>query len=179
MTVYALGGRRPDPEGAKQARFPIGNRKLVADRIRQVFLRHNAMTLVASAACGADLVALDVAGQLNIDRHVVLPFAPDQFKNTSVLDRPGDWGAIYEQIIGQVVADGRLIVLDLKVGSDDTYRQANDCIINTTTSLGNEKNPPRICLVWEGAPRSPGDISYQLAESGRVLGWPIDEVLTV
>ncbi len=178
MAVYALAGRRPDPEGTETIRFPLANRDMVAERIGQLFSRNNTTTLVASAACGADLIALQVAGRLNLKRHIVLPFSVARFRETSVTDRPGDWGSLYDSIIAEVEADSGLMILDLEAGSDDAYRKANDAMIDLAAKLSNEEDPPRICIVWEGSERE-GDISNQLADSGRARGWPVDEVLTV
>lgn len=58
MIVYALAGRRPDRTDAEAQRFPIGNRGLVADRVEALFADRQADALVASTACGADLIAL-------------------------------------------------------------------------------------------------------------------------
>ena len=178
MTVYALAGRRPDPEGADNVRFPLANRAIVAERIEQLFTRNKATVLVASGACGADLIALDVARRLNLERHVVLPFSVARFRETSVTDRPGDWGGLYDSIMREVEADGRLMLLDLEPGSDDPYSKANDAMIDLTATLAGPGGPPRVCIVWEGSERE-GDISNQLADSGRARGWPVDEVLTV
>ncbi len=178
MTVCVLAGRRPDPEGADIVRFPLANRDMVAERIEQLFSRNKATTLVASAACGADLIALDVAGRLNLERHIVLPFSIARFRKTSVTDRPGDWGGLYDSIIAETAVDGGLMLLDLPPGSDDAYRLANDAMIDLAAKLANAGDPPRICIVWEGSERE-GDISNQLADSGRARGWTVDELLTV
>ena len=47
--------------------------------------------LVCSAACGADLIALQAAGRVSLRRRIVLPFEPSRFRDSSVVDRPGDW----------------------------------------------------------------------------------------
>src|SRR5690349_16640107 len=89
--IVAVTGRRPDPAGAPEARFPVANREAVAMHLERLLARLRPGALVASAACGADLIALDVARQLRIRRRIVLPCAPDQFRDASVTDRPGDW----------------------------------------------------------------------------------------
>ena len=179
MTVYALAGRRPDPPDAEARRFPLANRELVTRRVGELFIQNNATALVASAACGADLIALGAAGLLQLRRFIVLPFDRTRFRETSVTDRPGDWGADYDRILDEVAAAGGLAVLDLAVEGDDPYRRANEKIIETAAGLASDTDPVHVCLVWEGAPRGPDDITYQLAETARARGWPVDEVLTV
>jgi len=66
------------------------------------------------------LIVLSEAGSLGLRRRVVLPFEPKRFRETSVVDRPGDWGTIYDQVIDQVETNGDLVVLG-KTDQDDPY----------------------------------------------------------
>ena len=179
MTVYALSGRRPDPPGAEFRRFPLENHDLVRERIQFLFEDNAARTLVASAACGADLIALQVAEALGMERHVVLPFASLDFRRTSVVDRPGDWGDLFDRTIDTIQRTGKLTDLGLSPGSDDAYNLANEAIIATAEHLPVGHETVRMCLVWEGAPRGSGDISYDMAQQADALGWPVDEIKTL
>ena len=58
----ALAGRRVDAADASEPRFPLASVPLVRDRLHAFFTERPAAALVSSAACGADLVALEVAG---------------------------------------------------------------------------------------------------------------------
>src|SRR5690349_3650476 len=97
--VIALAGRRVDPPGADPRRFPLENVETVSKRIGQLFAERNAAALVSAAACGADLLALEVAKSRHMRRRVVLPFSRDVFRRTSVVDRPGDWGDRYDRAL--------------------------------------------------------------------------------
>src|SRR5215475_9263435 len=88
IMIVALAGRRIDAEGSESIRFPMKNVELVKERLRTLFISLKPQVLVCSAACGADLVALQVAGELKIRRSIVLPFAQAAFKSSSVVDRP-------------------------------------------------------------------------------------------
>jgi hypothetical protein len=179
MIVYALAGRRPDRTDAEAQRFPIGNRSLVGERVESLFAVRQADALVASAACGADLIALDVAGRLGMRRHVVLPFGRVKFRETSVTDRPGDWGADYDRVIAAVETAGGLTELGMTQDGDEPYLRTNEAIIEQAGALAGDGGTARICLVWEGKPRGANDITFQLADTARARGWPVDEVLTV
>jgi hypothetical protein len=179
MIVYALAGRRPDRPDAEALRFPIANRGLVAKRVEALFADRQAGALVASAACGADLIALEVAGRLGMRRLVVLPFGRAKFRETSVTDRPGDWGDDYDHIIDEVDAAGGLTELGMKPNGDKPYLRTNEAIIERAAALAGDGGSARICLIWEGKPRGEDDITYQLAEAARGRGWPVDEVLTL
>src|SRR4051794_21319816 len=104
--VAALAGRRIDPPGVRTKRFPLDRVAAVKMALTRSFHRHRVGTLVASAACGADLVALDVAGELGLARRIVLPFGVQRFGISSVTDRPGDWGPLYRRIVAEVKAQG-------------------------------------------------------------------------
>src|SRR5271168_3121652 len=67
-TVLAVSGRRIDPEGADQPGFPAANEALVALRIRNMMLSTSAKVVVCSGACGTDILALEVAAQLDLGR---------------------------------------------------------------------------------------------------------------
>ena len=60
----------------------------VKEKLKHLFIANSITYLVRSWACGADLIALDIAGQLNISRKMVLPFDAETFRSTSVIDRP-------------------------------------------------------------------------------------------
>ena len=77
--------------------------------------------VVSSAACGADLLALEQAGGLGLRRRVVIPFDRERFRAGSVVDRPGDWGGLYDSILDAVGAQGDLVVLrDLRTATRPT-----------------------------------------------------------
>lgn len=111
-TTIALAGRRIDAPDAETPRFPLANVPLVRDRLRAFFVERGAGTLVCSAACGADLVALEAAKSLGMRCRIVLPFDPARFRQTSVTDRPGDWGPTYDRLVETARREGDLVVLE-------------------------------------------------------------------
>jgi len=176
--VAALAGRRVDAADAAAARFPLANVERVRERL-QALLREGSSALVSSAACGADLIALDVAGSLGLRRRVVLPFAPERFRETSVTDRPGDWGPVFDRVIGEVAATGDVVMLGLDEGDDATYAAANDAILNEAEGLaGGDPSEVVAVIVWEGASRGEGDLTEAFATAARARGHPVREVFT-
>lgn len=171
-----LAGRRPDPPGTEEGRFPFGNVLLVRERIRVLFEERRPGHLVCSAACGTDLLALDVAGDLGIRRHVVLPFAVAAFRESSVTDRPGHWGPLYDRIVSDVERRGDLTVLDEQPGEDTAYAAANDRLAAVATSLGRDIVA---VAVWDGEPRSDGDLTQHLIETAAAAGAEVVEIATV
>lgn len=177
MTTVALAGRRTDPADAQAARFPMENSDLVRDRLARYLTDHTVEHLVCSAACGADLLALEAAGALgSVARTIVLPFDVATFRETSVVDRPGDWGPIYDAIIVAVKAEDGLRLLGLEAGSEAAYATANDRIL---AEAAEAPSPHRVCIVWEGRARGVVDFTMGLALGGRSRGWTIDEISTL
>src|SRR5690349_14846625 len=97
--ILAQAGRRIDAPNASIARFPAANIELVRGRIRKYFEAAKPDFLVSSAACGTDLLCLEVAGELKINRVVLLPTDPKIFRNSSVVDRPGNWGEMFDRLL--------------------------------------------------------------------------------
>ena len=107
--VIAFAGRRIDPEPSGQPRFPFRRADAVRGAIAKRLGSAGARALVCSAACGADLLALDAAGELGIRARIVLPFRADRFRETSVLDRPNRefWGSLFDRVTAAASGDGR------------------------------------------------------------------------
>jgi hypothetical protein len=177
--VAALAGRRIDAADASAPRFPLANVDIVRDRLAALLRAQRIEALVCSAACGADLIALDFAGRLGLRRRVVLPFAPERFRETSVTDRPGDWGPLFDRVIGEVAATGDVLVLGLDEGDDATYAAANDAILNEAEAFADD-DPSQVVAViaWEGGSRGEGDLTEAFATAARARNHPVREVLT-
>lgn len=192
MAVVALAGRRIDAPGADPARFPLENVAEVRERIRALLLEQRAQGLACSAACGADLLALEAAESLGLRRRVVLPFPPERFREGSVIDRPGEWGAVFDRLVAALEGTDDLIVLDdHDVQGDAVYTAANHAILRAALELAREPGgaasaPPAgaeraevlAVIVWEGRPRGDDDVTAQFAAAARGMGLPVREVLT-
>lgn len=173
--TISLAGRRIDAPGAEPPRFPLQAVPLVSARLEALFQRLRPVAFVCSAACGADLVALDAAGGLGIRRRVVLPFSVEEFRERSVTDRPGDWGPTYDRIVASVSRAGDLVVLGLSPEDNGAYEEANRVILRETLAL---PEPHSAVIVWEGSSRGASDATAHFqAEAGR-LGFQLHEILT-
>ena len=168
-----------DAADAQEQLFPLQNVDVVRERVRAMLKGQGATALVSAAACGADLIALSEAGSLGIRRRVVLPFDRDRFKATSVTDRPGDWGPLYDQVLNEVEAAGDLVV-GKQTSADEDYAAANLAILDEAIRLGDESNQPvGAALVWDGASRGENDITEKFGEEARQRGLALIEVKTV
>lgn len=167
MTVVALAGRRIDDVGSDQRRFPLSKVALVRERTYELFRSLSPCSIVCSAACGADLVALDVARSLGVKRRIILPFNPAKFRSTSVVDRPGNWGALFDSLCKQAIIDDDLKVLPAVDDDNEAYSMVSEYIIQEAlkiANLGTQTESLAAVTVWEGHSRGAGDETAQFAE---------------
>jgi hypothetical protein len=189
--IIALAGRRVDPPNTDTSRFPPENVELVRERLRSFLEDRQAAALVCSAACGADLVALEVAKTLGLRRRIVLPFGPERFRETSVVDRPGNWESLYDRTIDAVMQAGDLVVLDGAGEGGAAYAAANERILDemlqlagVAAALGHKSTgyiPPETALaviVWDGQSRGEDDATERFADSARRRGLAVEAVMT-
>ncbi len=176
--IFALAGRRIDLPDAGAARFPLRNVDLVRCRLRSLFAPHREATLVCSAACGADLLALETAGALGWRRLVILPFDRDRFRETSVTDRPGDWGALYDRILDEVMQAGGLRI-GWSAAGEQAYERAAGLILDEAARLaaGCGETPTAV-VVWDGREHPPADGSKRFADAAEARGMKVLQVST-
>jgi hypothetical protein len=177
--VIALAGRRIDAPDASEPRFPLAHVPLVEERVRGVFADTGATALVSSAACGADLIAQLLADRLHLHRRVVLPFDAGRFRDTSVTDRPGDWGPVYDRLVRSASDAGELVILDA-VDRDTAYAAANQRILDEAEGLADELGASVVAVVvWNGHPRGSGDLTAEFRDLAAHRGLRVLEVRTV
>ena len=158
--IIALAGRRIDSPDADTPRFPEASRGPVRNRLRELFGTLGATALVGSGACGADLLAMDVAGELGMRRRMVLPFEPGRFRETSVEDRPGDWGPLFKRILAEVTGKGGVTILPEVDDPSAAYTAANSAILNDAQRISEAERSAGV-----GRPGRSG--------CGHRLGWRV------
>jgi hypothetical protein len=181
--VVALAGRRVDAEAAVATRFPLANTARVRRELKALFLGLPARALVCSAACGADLLALDVASEIGLRSRVVLPFSAERFRETSVVDRPGAWAGLFDAAIAGAKAEGDLVVLGARPDDDESYAAANARLVEEAVHLADSypvgSARCAAVVVWDGAPRpGPSDLTAEFAALARAQSWPVYEIET-
>jgi hypothetical protein len=187
MTIVALAGRRIDADGAPP-RFPLDEAPLVKRRLTSLLRDLQPDALVCSAACGADLLALEAAMALNILVTIVLPFAPERFRETSVVDRPGEWGRRYDAVMKRAtkgaVANRIHVIEPPAGGDDDAYQKATDAILEDAQDLAaqadasGEETEVVAVVVWEGVSRGEGDLTEYFRQGAIARGFTEKIILT-
>src|SRR5262249_46351212 len=175
--VIALAGRRVDAPNAAAPRFPLENAVNVRKQIREFLQAHDAYALVCAAACGADLLALEAAGEMGLRRRVVLPFHKATFRASSVTDRWGDLGERYDQVIAEVEAAGDLVEFAHDKDDGQTYFTGNKDILDQARNLAQELNCDAYALVvWNGESRGADDVTGHFKEEAASYGMGVAEV---
>ena len=183
-SIVAVAGRRIDAANAQTPRFPYGNTDAVRAALLRTLKNTSALLVVCSAACGADLLALDIASVMGIRARIVLPFAPDVFRETSVVDRPHPayWGNLYDRLIAAARERDDLIVLDGDRKDPHAYVAANQAIISEALLAANKESPAARLIaltIWEGAPRGDDDATDDFRRAALQRGFAAKEILTL
>jgi hypothetical protein len=184
MAILALAGRRIDAPGAP-ARFPLAALDVVRERLRALLVEREISTLVCSAACGVDLLALEAAGALGLRRRVVLPFAAERFRETSVTDRPGDWAKLYDDVLAALQGCEDLVILEASPAGDSAYAAANAAILDHAEEFvragagDGEHEELFAAIAWDGASRGAGDLTVQFRDLALGRGLLVIELSTL
>ena len=178
--IIALAGRRIDPPLAEMPRFPEAEAGSVARKIHRVLMERSAAVLVCAAACGADIIALEVAGELGLRRRVLLPSPPSTFREGSVTDRPGDWGGRFDRLMADIAAAGDLVVSSQPLVSEPDYFRGNIDILDEAARLAAEGGlPVEAVVVWNGVARGGDDVTAHFRAEALRRTLPVTEVLTI
>lgn len=175
--VVAVAGRRVDAQNADVSRFPAANAPAVTQRIRNMLVGTAAVTLVSSAACGVDILTLEAAGEIGLRRQIVLPFAEDLFRKTSVVDRDPSWGERFDRVLQAAAAAGDVEKLGYAPDDPNAYASTNKIILDKAAQEASTARLRTVAMVvWDGIPRGPDDVTKAFLEEaqGRKL-----EVITV
>ena len=122
--VLVLTGNMIDREGRPVPRFPAGLESAVRQAMRDSLQAARPLAAYGSAACGADILCMEIVHELGGEIHVVLPFPPNEFRTASVDVAPGDWGARFDRLLE--VASTVTIASDHRAsGSVATFEYVN------------------------------------------------------
>lgn len=174
--VAALAGRRIDSPTQTTHRFPLSNVAPVRNRLLGLLEAERVQHLICSAACGADLVALQLAMQLKIPYQIILPFPIESFREKSVVDRPGDWGGAFDQVIANA-ATNSITVLSTSEKEQEAYRAVTAEIIRLAVESSTNLEPIAIA-VWDGIPHGEEDASADFVRLAKAAMIPVLMVQT-
>jgi len=181
--IVAFAGRRVDPPDTAQPRFPLWNAEMVTQRLRTVVALLKPSAFVGSAACGADLLALDVARSLGCRRRIVLPCEAKQFREFSVADCGGNWGAMFDALVQDARGENDLVLIPYSADWSASIKAANARIIAEALALAREaesiQNQITALIAWDGQPHSEDDFTQDFIDQVRAHDIPIVTINTL
>ncbi|MDJ0554867.1 MAG: TRAFs-binding domain-containing protein [Microcoleaceae cyanobacterium MO_207.B10] len=100
--VVVFSGHMIDDPGRTTPRFPPEIESQVYEAIRDRLIKLDARLGYASAACGSDILFLEVLYELQGEAHIVLPHAREHFIKESVDIIPGgSWRKRFDQVLAK------------------------------------------------------------------------------
>ena len=122
--VLVFTGNMIDAPGRPAPRFPAALEPAVREALRARIARIRPVAAYGSAACGADLLCLELVREMGGETHVVLPFPVPEFRRESVDFATGDWGARFDRALA--AADSVTVTSDHRAsGSSATFEYSN------------------------------------------------------
>lgn len=157
--VILFTGHMIDPPGATPPRFPDSirakARQAILDKVQQELTRtEGKVVAIASAASGGDLLFHDVCEELGIEHRLLLPLAPDRFRNESVSPAGRFWEDQFDRLLRKYSAPPYLSNSDdlpiwLSAKTDySTWQRANLWLLKEALAVESE-NLTLIAL-WDG-----------------------------
>ena len=174
--IAALAGRRIDSQDTDISRFPLTEAEHVFHKLIRRFRLEHVEHLICSAACGADILALEAAKKLAIPATIVLPFVPDIFRNISVTDRPGNWGERYDLLVKVAHDRDALIELGFDADDENAFSKTNSRIIHL--AINSRFRRKLAFVVWEGKSRGGDDSTADFLNNALSQGFEKKTVLT-
>ena len=175
--LAVLAGRRIDAADSEESRFPPAAAEHVALKLLRHFRQERVKRLTCSAACGADILALEVAEKLAIPATLVIPFTSNIFRAISVTDRPGDWGERFDRLVAAARRRGDLVELGLDVNDEKAFTAANERIVQSASISGPYRR--LAFVVWEGQTRGRADATADFLSRALSRGFEKRTVLTM
>jgi len=180
--IIALSGRRIDDPKAVVSQFPLSQRWIVRHRLQTFFQKNKVRALICSGACGADLLALEVAGNLGIRRTMILPSDKAAFKLSSVTDRPGNWERIFDKVYADLDSTNDVIILN-DAGAIPLEKVNAAILQEAIRQKAATAAPPTEdvvgLLVWDGASKDSADYTLQFRDTARKTGIKTEEISTI
>lgn len=173
--VVVAAGRRVDAPDAQSARFPASNVDAVRKRIATFFAHEKPSALVSSGACGADLLAIQVAEERHMKRYIVLGAEVAEFRKSSVTDRPGNWGELFDQ----AMKTSKVEVLKVP-DSQEGYLETNLKLLDRAEAVAKQSGTTVVALViWNEQSRGPDDVTNHFLQQAELRKIPVTQISTL
>lgn len=166
-SVVHYCGHRVAPLGV-EGRFPAAAEPLVQARIVAEIERDRPGFAYGSLASGADILFAEALLAVAAELHVVLPFAVEEFVQSSVADGGPGWVERFSSCLAAATSVS-YATDDAFLGDDVLYRYASELAMGLAVLRSRFLDAPvRQIAVWDGAPaRGEAGTAIDVARWGR------------
>ena len=173
--VVVYTGHMISSAGRGNGAFPLALEAAVRAEIRRRLERIRPVAAYGSAACGTDILCLEVMGELGGETHVTLPFPPAEFRKVSVDLAPG-WGERFDRVLA--AADSVVVASDHPAeGSLSGFEYANLILTGTGRLRAQVLGTSLVGLaVWDGAPARGRGGTADVVDLWRARGLTVEHV---
>jgi class 3 adenylate cyclase len=155
LGIVAFSGHVLDRPGS-DPRFPPEAEEMAKLKIESALEEMDASCGYSSAACGTDIIFLESMIDRGAETHVFLPFAKEEFIETSVRRAGGNWVARFESVLDQATSI-HYVTKDGYNGEDTLYTFCNDVLLGFAAMRGRGMDEdPRLLVFWDGQPGAEG-----------------------
>ena len=166
-SVVHYSGHRVAPLGG-EGRFPAAAEPLVKARIVAEIERDRPGFAYGSLASGADVLFAEALLAVGAELHVVLPFAVDEFVQSSVADSGPGWVERFQTCLAGATSVS-YATDDAFLGDDVLYRYASELAMGLAVLRARFLDAPvRQIAIWDGGPaRGEAGTAIDVARWGR------------
>lgn len=172
MGIIACSGHLIDNPG-RNRRFPPEAEPIARAKIEEKLNSLDATCGFSSAACGTDIIFLEAMAERGGETHIFLPFAKDQFIETSVLRGGSDWVARFEKVLDAATSI-HYVTNEGYYGDDGLFSFCNDVMLGFAAmrSRGLDEDP-NLLLFWDGEDGEKGGTSDVANSWKKTFGDPV------
>jgi hypothetical protein len=153
LGIVAFSGHVLDRPGSTP-RFPPEAEETAKKEIVDALEEMGANCGYSSAACGTDILFLETMIERGAETHIFLPFAKEEFIETSVRRAGGNWVARFERVLDQATSI-HYVTKDGYNGEDTLYSFCNDVLLGFAAMRGRGMDEdPKLLVFCDGQPGS-------------------------
>jgi class 3 adenylate cyclase/tetratricopeptide (TPR) repeat protein len=155
LGIVAFSGHVLDQPGSNR-RFPPEAEEIAKKEIAAALDEMGASCGYSSAACGTDILFLEIMIERGAETHIFLPFAKEEFIETSVRRAGGNWVSRFEAVLDQATSI-HYVTKDGYNCEDTLYTFCNDVLLGFAAMRGRGMDEnPRLLVFWDGQPGAEG-----------------------
>ncbi len=165
LGIVACSGHVIDNPG-RSKRFPPEAESAAKEQIETALEKLGARCGYSSAACGTDILFLGAMAARGGETHIFLPFAKDEFIETSVRRAGGNWVSRFEHVLDHATSV-HYVTNEGYYGDDYLFSFCNQVMLGFAAMRGRGLDEdPNLLVIWDGQPGSTGGTG-ELVEAWR------------